>query len=74
MLIMFFTFRCRRELTNLKLVNVPVVDVKSAIPNLEFLNLGLDIELGTIEIGGKFEITSKYVLTEIPATTSGEFM
>jgi hypothetical protein len=74
MLIMFFTFRCYRELTNLKLVNVPVIDIKSANPNLEFLNLGLNIDLGTVEIGGKFEIISKNILDEIPITSSGEFM
>jgi hypothetical protein len=48
--------------------------VASVNPNLEFLNLGLDIELGTLQIGGKFEIISKNVLAEIPVTSSGEFM
>ncbi|PNF26093.1 hypothetical protein B7P43_G04917, partial [Cryptotermes secundus] len=62
------------ELTNLKLVNAPVVDVASAKPNLEFLNLGLDIELGTLQVGGKFEIISKNVLAEIPVTSSGDFI
>jgi hypothetical protein len=48
--------------------------VASANPNLEFLNLGLDIELGTVEVGGRFEIISKNVLAEIPVTSTGNFM
>jgi hypothetical protein len=70
----FFKFWYYRELTNLKLVNVPVIDLTSANPNLEFLNLGLDIDLGTLQIGGRFEIISKNVLAELPVTSSGEFM
>jgi hypothetical protein len=53
---------------------VPVIDVTTAKPNLEFLNLGVNIELGTLEIGGSFEIISKNVLAEIPVTSSGDFM
>jgi hypothetical protein len=69
-----FKLWCYRELTNLKLVNAPAVDVASAQPDLEFLNLGLDIELGTLQVGGRFEIISKNVLAEIPVTSSGDFM
>jgi hypothetical protein len=69
-----FKFRCCRQLTNLKLINAPVIDVTSANPNLEFLNLGLDIDLGSLEVGGNFEIISKNVLAEIPVTSSGELM
>jgi hypothetical protein len=63
-----------RKLSNLKLLNVPSFEVISANPNLEFLNLALDIDLGTIQVGGNFEIVNKKILTEIPVTTSGEFM
>jgi hypothetical protein len=48
--------------------------VASARPNLEFLNLGLDIDLGTLQVGGRFEIISKNVLAEIPVTSSGNLM
>jgi hypothetical protein len=68
-----FLLYCRK-LSNLKLLNVPSIDIISAKPNLEFLNLALDIALGTIQIGGNFEIFSKKILAEIPVTGSGEFM
>jgi hypothetical protein len=48
--------------------------VISSTPDLEFLNLGLDIDLGTLEVGGSFHITSKNVLSELPVTSSGEFL
>ena len=63
-----------RKLTNLKLLNVPSIDVISANPNLDLLNLALNIDFSTILIGGNFEIISKKILTEIPVTSSGEFM
>jgi hypothetical protein len=63
-----------RKLSNLKVLNVPSFDVISAKPNLDLLNLALDIDFGTIEVGGSFEIVSKKLLTEIPVTNSGEFM
>jgi hypothetical protein len=63
-----------RKLSNLKLLNVPSIDVISANPNLDLLNLALNIDFGTILIGGNFEIISKKILTEIPVTSSGEFM
>jgi hypothetical protein len=63
-----------RKLTNLKLLNVPFIDAISANPNLEFLNLALDIDFDTIQVGGNFEIVSKKILTEIPVKSSGEFM
>jgi len=58
----------------MKLINVPSIDIKSANPNLEFLNMALDIDFGTLYIGGNFEIVSKNALAEIPVTSSGEFM
>ena len=68
-----FLLYCRK-LSNLKLLNGPSFDVISANPNLDFLSLALDIDLGTIEVGGNFEIVSKKIVTEIPVTSSGEFM
>jgi len=68
-----FLLYCRK-LSNLKLLNIPSFDVISANPNLEFLNLALDIDLGTIQLGGNFEIVNKKILTEIPVTSTGEFM
>jgi len=58
----------------MKLISVPSIDIKSANPNLEFLNMALDIDFGTLYIGGNFEIVSKNTLAEIPVTSSGEFM
>jgi hypothetical protein len=43
-------------------------------PNLEFLNLGLDIGLGTLQVAGNFEIINKNVFSEIPVSSSGELM
>jgi hypothetical protein len=57
-----------------KLLSVPSIDVTTANPNLEFLNLALDIDVGTLHVGGTFEIVSKNTLDEIPVTSSGEFM
>jgi hypothetical protein len=68
-----FLLHCRK-LSNLKLLSVPSFYVISANPNLEFLNLALDIDFGTIQVGGNFEIVSKKILTEIPVASSGEFM
>ena len=62
-----------RKLSNLKLLNVPSIDVISANPNLEFLSLALDIDFDTIQVGGNFKIISKKILTEILITSSGEF-
>jgi hypothetical protein len=62
------------KLSNLKLLSVPSFDVISANPNLKFLNLALDIDFCTIQVGGNFEIVSKKIMTEIPVTSSGEFM
>ncbi|GFG32445.1 hypothetical protein Cfor_02543, partial [Coptotermes formosanus] len=62
------------QLSNLKLLNAPSIDVISANPNLEFLNLGVDIDFGTLQVGGNFEIVSKNALAEIPVTSSGEFI
>jgi hypothetical protein len=45
--------------------------VTSANPDLEFLNLGLEINLGTLEVGGSFHIASKSILSELPVTGSG---
>jgi hypothetical protein len=73
-IIFSFKFWCYRQLSNLQLVNVPVIDVTSANPDLEFLNLGLDIDLGTLEVGGSFHITSKNVLSELPVTSSGDLL
>jgi len=58
----------------MKLISVPSIDIKSANPNLEFLNLALDIDFETVSVGGNFEIVSKNTLAEIPITSSGEFM
>jgi hypothetical protein len=49
------------------------MDIISANPNLEFLNMALDIEFGDLEIGGNYEIVSKKTLAGIPVTNSGEF-
>jgi hypothetical protein len=57
-----------------KLVNVPSIDVTSAKPDLEFLNMVLNIDFGTVYVGGSFEIYSKKTLAEIPVTSSGEFV
>jgi hypothetical protein len=57
-----------------KLINVPSIDITSANPNLEFLNMALDFDFGTVYVGGHFEIVSKNTLAEIPAASSGEFM
>lgn len=62
------------KLSNLKLLSELSIDVKSAKPNLEFLNLALDIDFGTIQVGGNFEIVSKKFSTEIPVIISGEFI
>jgi hypothetical protein len=62
------------KLSKVKLLNVPSIDVTTATPNLEFLNLALDIDFGTLQVGGSFEIVSKNTLAEIPVTSSGEFM
>jgi hypothetical protein len=45
--------------------------VTAANPDLEFLNLGLEIDLGTLEVGGSFHIASKNILSELPVTSSG---
>jgi hypothetical protein len=58
----------------MKLISVPSIDIKSANPNLEFLNMALDIDFGTLQVGGSFEIVSKNALAEIPVTSSGEFV
>ena len=58
----------------MKMINVPSIDVTAANPNLEFLNMALNIELGNVYVGGNFEIVSKKTLEEIPATSSGEFL
>ena len=58
----------------MKLLSVPSIDVISANPNLEFLNMAMDIDLGTVYVGGNFEIVSKNTLVEIPVTSSGEFV
>jgi hypothetical protein len=50
------------------------MEVKSVSPNLEFQNLALDIDFGSVEVGGNFKIVSKKLRTELPATGSGEFM
>jgi hypothetical protein len=63
-----------RKLTNLKLLNVPSIDIVSASPNLDLLNMALNIDFGTILVGGNFEIVSKKIMAEIPVTSSGEFM
>jgi hypothetical protein len=60
-------------LSNIKLPSVPSIDIISTNPNLEFLNMDLDIEFGPLEVTGNFEIISKKALTEIPDTPSGEF-
>jgi hypothetical protein len=57
-----------------KLLSVPSIEVTSANPNLEFLNMALNIDFGTVYVGGSFEIVSKKTLAEIPATISGEFV
>ena len=49
------------------------MNVVSANPNLEFLNMALDIDFGALEIGGNYEIVCKKTLTEIPVTSSGKF-
>jgi hypothetical protein len=36
--------------------------------------MALDVEFGTVAIGGSFEIVSKNTLAEIPVASSGEFM
>jgi hypothetical protein len=48
------------------------MDIISANPNLEFLNMALDIEFGAVEIGGNYDIASKKTLAEIPVTSSVE--
>jgi len=58
----------------MKLINVPSTDIKSAKPNLEFLNMALDINFGTVYVGGSFEVVSKNTLAEIPVSSSGEFV
>jgi len=58
----------------MKLISAPYIDIKSAKPNLEFLNMVLNIDFGTVQVGGSFEIISKNTLAEIPVTSSGEFM
>lgn len=58
----------------MKLINVPSIEVTSSNPNLEFLNMALNIDFDTVYVGGSFEIVSKRTLAEIPATTSGEFV
>jgi hypothetical protein len=63
-----------RQLSNLKLLSVPSIDIISANPNLEFLNLALDIDFGDLQVAGNFEVVSKKTLAEIPITSSGEFM
>jgi hypothetical protein len=57
-----------------KIINVPSIDVKAANPNLEFLNMALNIDFGTVYVGGSFEIVSKKTLAEIPVISSGEFV
>jgi hypothetical protein len=57
-----------------KLINVPSIDITSANPNLEFLNMALDVEFGDAIIGGSFEVLSKNTLAEFPVVSSGEFM
>ena len=49
------------------------MDIISAKPNLEFLNMALDIDFGALAIEGNYEIFSKKTLAEIPVTRSGEF-
>jgi hypothetical protein len=49
------------------------MDIISANPNLEFLNMALDIDFGALEVAGNFETVSKKTLAEIPVTSSGEF-
>ncbi|PSN42584.1 hypothetical protein C0J52_08711 [Blattella germanica] len=61
------------ELTNVKLSNSPVVGINYVKPNLEFLNMGVDVDLGSLEVTGSFKVASKSVLSVIPATTIGEF-
>jgi hypothetical protein len=68
-----FLLYCRK-LSNLKLLNAPSMELIYAHPNLEFLNLALDIDFGSLEVGGNFQIVSKNPKTELPATSSGEFM
>jgi hypothetical protein len=58
----------------MKLISVPSIDIKSANPTLEFLNLALDIDFETVSVGGNFEIVSKKIFTKIPDTSSGEFI
>lgn len=58
----------------MKLLSSPSMEVKSVSPNLEFQNLALDIDFGSVEVGGNFKIVSKKLRTELPATGSGEFM
>ncbi|XP_021915921.1 uncharacterized protein LOC110827999 isoform X2 [Zootermopsis nevadensis] len=62
------------QLSDLRLVNVPHIDVTAVKPNLEFLNLALDVDLGTLQVGGKFEVTSKNVFSDIPVFSSGEII
>jgi hypothetical protein len=57
-----------------KLINVPSLEITSADPNLEFLNMALEVDFGTVQVGGSFEVVSKNTLTEIPVVSSGEFM
>ena len=58
----------------MKLLNVPSIDLTSVNPNLEFLNVALNIDFGTVYVGGNFEIISKNTLAEVPVTSSGEFV
>jgi hypothetical protein len=58
----------------MELINVPRVDVTSSKPNLEFLNMALNIDFGTVYVKGNFEVVSKKTLEEIPVRSSGEFM
>jgi hypothetical protein len=52
---------------------VPSIDIISINPNLEFLNMALDIDFGPLEVTGNFEIFNKKILAGIPTTPSGEF-
>jgi hypothetical protein len=57
-----------------QLLSVPSFDVTTANPNLEFLNMALDVDFDSVHVGGNFEIVSKNTLVEIPVTSSGEFV
>ncbi|XP_069668972.1 uncharacterized protein [Periplaneta americana] len=61
------------QLSNTKLVNVPAIDVSDLKPNLEFLNMALDLSLGSLKVEGSYEVSSKATIAIIPVTNVGTF-